>query len=67
MKKMKINELTIADLKASYDFLKMDIKALISTAKENNISPSEIPAYDELKELEFKLHHQLLNKVRFLE
>ncbi len=63
---MKIEELTMADLKAAYDFILEDIKMLEETAKEKGIHPQKIDAYDEVKSLENKVYHELLNRTRGL-
>jgi hypothetical protein len=63
---MEIEKLTIADLKASYDFVIIDLKELESKAEEENISAEQIPAYKEVKEVENKLYHELLNRTRKL-
>lgn len=64
---MKINELSIADLKAAYDFVLIDISDLEAEAKHKGISTDQIPAYKEMKEMESRLYHQLLNITRILE
>ena len=64
---MKIEELSISDLKSAYDFVLIDMQELEKSAKEKGVSVSKIPAYEELKELENKLFHKLLNIVRGLE
>lgn len=64
---MKINELSIADLKAAYDFVLIDLRDLETVAKEKGINPDRIPAYKEVKEIENSLYHQLLNITRVLE
>lgn len=63
---MKIEELTMADLKAAYDFILEDLKMLEETAKEKGIQPHEIGAYDEVKQVENKVYHELLNRTRGL-
>ena len=63
---MEIKDLTIADLKASYDFILNDLKELENKAEEKNISAEQIPAYKEVKEIENKLYHELLNRTRML-
>ena len=63
---MKINELSISDLKASLDFTKLFIKEMKKKAKKENIRVEEIGAYSETIELEDKLYNELMNKVRFL-
>jgi len=63
---MRIDELSISDLKSAYDFVLIDIKELKESAKEKGISENKIPAFSELKELENKLFHKLLNTVRDL-
>jgi hypothetical protein len=63
----KIKDLSIADLKAAYDFVRMDLKDLEEKAKEENISPSKIGAYNEVRKVEFDLYNRLLNVTRDLE
>jgi hypothetical protein len=62
----KFEDLSIADLKAAWDFVKMDLKELEQKAKEESINPSRIGAYDEVKKIEFELYHELLNRTRVL-
>jgi len=64
---MKIDGLSISDLKSAYDFVLIDIKELEERANEKGVSVNKIPAFNELKELENKLFHKLLNTVRNLE
>lgn len=63
---MKIEELTIADLKAAYDFILEDLKMLEETAKEKGIQPQQIGAYNEVKTVEDKVYNELLNRTRGL-
>ena len=67
IKKYAINELSIADLKAAYDFVREDLKELENKARKEQIAPDEIPAYNEVREVEYKLYTQLLNITRDLE
>ncbi|MEO6175358.1 MAG: hypothetical protein ABIP27_09435 [Flavobacterium circumlabens] len=64
---MKIKDLSIADLKAAYDFVLIDLKDLEAKAKKEGISADRIPAYREVKDIENRLYHQLLNITRDLE
>jgi len=64
---MKIKNLSISDLKAAYDFVNLDLNQLEQGAKEKGVSPKDIPAYSEVKEVANKLHHELLNKTKELE
>lgn len=64
---MKIKELSIADLKAAYDFVLIDLKMLEDKAKEEGINPDKIGAYNELKQLEHKLYNKLMNITRILD
>ena len=64
---MKIKELSISDLKASYDFVLLDLSELEQSAKDKGISTSEIPAYSEVKKIENDLFTELLNRTRMLE
>lgn len=63
---MKIKELSISDLKAAYDFVLLDLKDLEESAKREKVSVEKIPAFSEVKEMENKLWHELLNKTRML-
>lgn len=65
-KEYAINELSIADLKAAYDFVREDLKELEDKARKEKITPYEIPAYNEVREVEDKLYTQLLNITRIL-
>jgi len=60
---METKNMTIADLKAAYDFVQLDKKELEESMKKNKKS---IPAYEEVKALEFELYTELLNRVRDL-
>jgi len=64
---MKIKGLSIADLKAAYDFVLIDLKDLETAAKNKGLSVDSIPAYKEVKDIENRLYHQLLNITRDLE
>jgi hypothetical protein len=64
---MKIKDLSISDLKASYDFVLLDLTELEQSAKEKGVSISEIPAYSEVKKMENDLFAELLNRTRTLE
>lgn len=63
---MNINDLSIADLKAAYDFVLLDIDELEQKANSENISFERIPAYKEVKVVENKLWTELLNRTRLL-
>jgi len=63
---MKIKDLSISDLKAAYDFVLLDLKELEESAKREKVSVEKIAAYSEVKEMENKLWHELLNKTRML-
>jgi hypothetical protein len=63
---MEIEKLSIADLKAAWDFVKEDLKELEKSAKKENVSTDKILAYKEVKEMEAKLYHKLLNITRQL-
>ena len=64
---MKIEDLSISDLKSAYDFVVMDLKDLRKKAEEKNISAEKIPAYNEVLQVEDKLWHELLNRTHCLE
>lgn len=63
---MKIDELSIADLKAAYDFVLIDLKNLKTAAIKKGISADSIPAYKEVKSIEDRLYTRLLNTTRDL-
>ncbi|HBX51754.1 MAG: hypothetical protein A2W98_05185 [Bacteroidetes bacterium GWF2_33_38] len=63
---MKIKDLSISDLKAAYDFVLLDLKDLEESAKREKVPVEKIPAYSEVKEVENKLWHELLNITRLL-
>ncbi|TWI20357.1 hypothetical protein [Sphingobacterium siyangense] len=63
---MKIEELSLADLKAAHDFVLQDLKELEEKAQEKGILPEKIGCYSEVKSVENKLYHQLLNLTRAL-
>lgn len=54
----------LADLKAAYDFVLIDLNDLETKAKSEKINPEKIPAYKEVKEVENILYHELLNRTR---
>ena len=64
---MKIKELSIADLKAAYDFVLIDLKELEDEAKEKGVQAEKFGAYNEVKKMENDLYQELLNKTRMLE
>ncbi|KGO91240.1 hypothetical protein [Flavobacterium subsaxonicum] len=63
---MEIDKLSLADLKAAYDFVLIDLKDLETASRSKNINPEDIPAYKEVKAVEHGLYHQLLNITRSL-
>jgi hypothetical protein len=63
---MKIKDLSISDLKAAYDFVLLDLKELEESAKREKVLVEKIPAYSEVREVENKLWHELLNITRLL-
>lgn len=63
---MKIDELSIADLKAAYDFVLMDLKDLETAAIKKGIPADSIPAYKEVKNIENRIYTRLLNITRDL-
>lgn len=63
----KIENLCLADLKAAYDFVLIDLKELEEKAKKEGVSVDKIGAYSEVVNLEGKLFDALLNKTRNLE
>lgn len=64
---MKINDLSISDLKASYDFVLVHLNELQTESIKVGIEKEKIPAFNEAKVLENKLYTELLNKVLSLE
>jgi len=56
--------MTLADLKAAYDFVLIDLNDLETKAKSEKIDPEKIPAYKEVKDIENILYHELLNRTR---
>lgn len=63
---MEIENLSIADLKAALDFVTEELKEMLKKAENEKIDPSTISAYNEVKEIENKLYHRLLNITRTL-
>lgn len=63
---MEIEKLSIADLKASWDFVKEDLKEFHEKSIKENISIEKNQTYNEIKIIENKLYHQLLNLTRNL-
>jgi hypothetical protein len=63
---MKIKDLSISDLKAAYDFVLLDLKDIEESAIREKVSVDKIPVYSEVKEMENKLWHELLNRTRIL-
>lgn len=64
---MKINDLSLVELKTAYDFVLIDVNELETKADEEGIKPEKIPAYKEVKEMENILFNKLLNITRMLE
>jgi hypothetical protein len=60
------DKMTLADLKAAYDFVREDVKDLEEKAADKGIKPDQIPAYPEITKVENALYHVLLNKTRDL-
>jgi len=63
---MEIEKLSIADLKAAFDFVTLDLKDLEQAAEREEINPEKIPAYNEVKKTANDLYHRLLNITRSL-
>jgi len=59
---METKELSIADLKAAFDFAIIELNNLLKKAKEDNVNPERIPAFNDIKKVEFMLYHELLNR-----
>jgi hypothetical protein len=60
------DKMSLADLKAAYDFVREDAKDLEEAAGKNGVKPEKIPAYPEVKKVENALYHVLLNRTRDL-
>lgn len=58
----KINELSIADLKAAYDFVKASLE-IEKDMDEEEITSEGIKASERLSRLENYLYHELLKRV----
>lgn len=63
---MKINDLSISDLKASYDFVLLYLKEMEDEADRIELKIETLPTYNESKELESKLYTILLNRLKEL-
>jgi len=63
---MNINGLSIADLKASFDFINIHIEELKKKATKEKQELVEIIAYKEAKKIEHELYNELLNKILLL-
>jgi hypothetical protein len=63
---MNINDLSISDLKASYDFVLLYLKEMEDEADRIELKIETLPTYNESKELENKLYTVLLNRVKGL-
>ncbi len=61
---MITKELSIADLKAAFDFALIELDNLLKKAKDENISPDRIPAFNEIKKVELLLRNELSNRTR---
>lgn len=62
----QINELSIADLKAAYDFVKTSLDSLKKIEKdmdEEEITSEHIKSSERLSRLQDYLYHELLNRV----
>tara|TARA_B100001778_G_C18604176_1_gene638882 strand:+ start:5603 stop:5797 length:195 start_codon:yes stop_codon:yes gene_type:complete len=60
---MKITELSIADLKAAYDFNREYIQEIIETSTKNKVGYEHTETYRESLKLGDNLYHALLNKI----
>ncbi len=63
---VSIKDLSIANLKAAYDFLLEEAEYLESYANEKKIAVKDIPAYKEIKAIYSNVYNELLNRVRSL-
>jgi len=61
---MKINEMSIADLKASYDFTVLHFKKIKDEAGKVGSVSKELPLHKEMKTLKNKLYSELVTRVR---
>jgi hypothetical protein len=59
-------DMSIADLKAAYDFIREDIKNIEAEAGSKKIPLEKVHDYQIIKSLETSLYHTLLNKTRDL-
>lgn len=59
-----ISSLNLAELKAAYDFTKEDLQQLEGEAAKKKIEVTNIPAYNEVKEIQHRLYDELLNRTR---
>jgi len=63
---MNINGLSIADLKASFDFINIHIAELKKKAAKGKQKLEEITSYKEAKKIEHELYDELLNRILLL-
>ena len=61
-----LDKMSLADLKAAYDFVREDVKQLEDDAERGKTKPENYPAYKEATSVETALHNVLLNKTRGL-
>ena len=61
-----LDNMSLADLKAAYDFACEETKQMEEDAKKVNIKPEKIPSYQEVKSLQYALYHILLTKSKDL-
>lgn len=67
MEIIHIRELSISDLKASYDFINIELEDLKITAEEKHIAKEEITIYNEISKLRESIYEELQNRIRFLQ
>lgn len=62
----KIKDMSLADLKAAYDFTECDMNDLRSAADNAGMAVEEVPAYSDVIEVQGLLWNELLNRTRGL-
>lgn len=62
----KIKNMSLADLKAAFDFTECDMNDLRSAAENEGIAVEKIPAYSEVIEVHGVLWNELLSRTRGL-
>lgn len=60
---MDFTKMTIADLKAAYDFSKGMIEECLTKAKKEGVPVEKVPVYKDWVEIEGKLYDELNNRI----